>query len=63
MSLPEFYDRLSGSEIDERLALTIMDSPEYKSKVAKEKEEERVKNMTPEEQAALLMQIFNSGKK
>lgn len=62
MSLKEFYERLDGNEIDERLALAIADSPEFKKKMADEAEQERINNLTPEERAAELMRLLNAKK-
>lgn len=61
MTLDEFYQRMDGNEIDERLAMAISRTPEFKQKMADEAEQERVSNLTPEEQAAELMRLFNNG--
>lgn len=62
MSLKEFYERLDGNEIDERLALAIADSPEFRKKMADEAEAERVANLSPEARAAELMALLNPKK-
>jgi hypothetical protein len=64
MTLDELYERMSGAEIDERLGLAVINSPEFQEKLKREAEEERMKNMSPEEQAALFEKLFNpQGKK
>ncbi len=65
MTLKELYERMDGSEIEERIALMILDNPETQEKLKKDKEAERVKNLSPEEQVAMVMKILapNKGKK
>lgn len=60
MTLDELYQRMSGSEIDERLALAVLETPEFKRKMADEAEAERIKNLSPEDQAELFAKLFNT---
>lgn len=62
MSLREFYERLDGNEIDERLALAIADSPEFRKRMADEAEQERINKLSPEDRAAELMALLNPKK-
>lgn len=62
MTLDELYQRMSGQEIDERLAAALLDSPEYRQKLQKEAEVEKFNNLSPEEQAELLTRLFKGGK-
>lgn len=62
MSLAEFYERLDGNEIDERLALAIADSPEFRKRMADEAEQERINKLSPEDRAAELMALLNPKK-
>lgn len=62
MTLNELYGRMSGAEIDERLALAIFDSPEYQEKMKKEAELMETRNLSPDDQAKLLMRLFKGSK-
>ena len=62
MTLKEFYHRMDGDEIDERLALAIADSPEFRKRMADEAEAQRIAKLSPEDRAAELMALLNPKK-
>lgn len=61
MTLNELYDRMDGSEIDERLALAMLESPKYQEKLKASAEQERVLNLSPEEQKDMVMRVIKGG--
>lgn len=49
---------MGGEEIDERIALALSDTPEFRNKMAAEAEQERVNNLTDEQRAMEMMALF-----